>query len=479
VKSRTSAALMAMGLAGAVTFAGVAEARNPNCAGGIQYLSQAMKDKEKGNTVDYEREISKAVQRLEMCQAEDPADFEAIGYLAWAYAEVDSACPAGVAFDKAIEGLKTKDKKKVPWAENNRESYWATKFNEGIAKINAAQAAYPDFAKEPADDAEKTLKAEARKAYEQALLNLQQARCLKPSDPRTSRNLGTTYAFMGDYPRAEELLAAAMTAAPNDSDLAGALLSVKTGRAVKMVNDQKYDEAIPYYEGLVKEHPDDGNLWQGLADATFKRAQLREGDARKADFCAAARAFAKAGTIKSDDASLPFNAALAFQSCGSYDAAEVQWRESLKRSPDDADAESALGATLAELKKFDEAVTHVHRAVTLDPKNKARHRQLGAVYTKAGNNAKATEELMVFLALQNGQAAANTAEQIAKASGDAADTRRESGDPEEIYLWEADGEKYESWFYWSKNVAQHFKVGSRVEKVQRSDWSAPGAKGAK
>ena len=80
-------------LAGALLFAlaGIAEARNPHCAGGIQYVVQAMKDKDKGNTDDYQREINKAVQQLEQCSSEDPNDLEALGYLGWAYAEVDSA----------------------------------------------------------------------------------------------------------------------------------------------------------------------------------------------------------------------------------------------------------------------------------------------------------------------------------------------------------------------------------------------------
>lgn len=478
MNSRTFAA-GALTLASLVALAGAAEARNPNCAGGIQYLSQAMKDQKAGNIEDYEREISKAVQRLEMCSSEDPEDFEAIGYLAWAYAEVDSNCPAGEAFKRAIVGLTAKgDKKKADIVVNNRESYWATAFNDGIAKINAAQDAYPDFSQAPADEADKTLKAEAEKSYGQALKSLQRASCLKPGDPRTTRNLGTVHAYMGDFASAEKILKDGMAVAPNDSDLVSTLRSVQSSAALRMVADQKYDDAIGYYQALTQESAGDGGLWMGLADAHFKRAQAREGDARKADFGAAGAAFGKAATLRPDDADLPFNAALAYQNAGNYPAAEGQWRTTLKRRPDDPDAESALGATLAELNKFDEAIQHVHKAVTLDSKNKSRHRQLGAVYTKAGNNSKATEELMVFLALQNGQPVADVAAQVAKApsGSDAARLKAELGDPEGIYLWDAEGERYESWFYWAKSAAQHFKGGS---KVQRSDWSTAAMKAAK
>jgi len=454
--------------------AGAAWARNPNCAGGIQYLTQAMKDKGKGNMEDYEREISKAVQRLEMCSMEDPKDFEAIGYLGWAYAEVDSACPAGEAFQRAIAGLKEKgDKKKVAWANNNLESYWATAFNDGIAKINDAQKLYPDFGKEPGPG-EETLRDEARKNYMQAVTKLEGALCLKPGDPRTMRNLGTAHAFMGDYATAETVLSEAVEKAPNDSDLVSTLKSVQGSRAARLVQEENYDEAIAYYEGLVNGDTE-GAMWMGLADAYFKRAQTRKDDERKADFAKAGKAFANAGKRRTEDADLPFNAALAYQNAGDYEAAEVQWKAALKSRPDDPDALSALGATQAELKQYDDAVKNVHAAVMLDPQNKSRHRQLGAVYTKAGNNAKATEELMVFLALQNGQPAPDVKGLVAAAKGDAAKLKAQSGEPDAIYLWEADGEKYESWFYWSKGLAQHFRGGTMV---QRSDWSSTGTKSA-
>lgn len=460
-----------------VAFAGAAHARNPNCAGGIQYLSQAMKDKNRGNMEDYDREISKAVQRLEMCSVEDPKDFEAIGYLGWAYAEVDSACAAGEAFTRAIAGLKEKgDKKKVQWAETNRESYWATAFNEGIQKINDAQKLYPDFNKK-LEPGEETLKEEAKKNYFMAIDRLEKAECLKHGDPRTLRNLGTAHAFMGDYTTAEKILSAAVEGAPNDSDLVSTLKSVQSSAAAKLVQDEKYDEAIAYYEGLVP-NDDEGALWMGLADAYFKRAQTHgsEGrDARTADFAKAGKAFANAGKRRPNDADLPFNAALAFQNAGDYESAEIQWRAALKSRPEDPDALSALGATLAELKKNDEAISKVHQAVMLDPKNKSRHRQLGAVYTKAGNNPKATEELMVYLALQNGKPVDDVQGQVAKAKGDAAKLLKQSGPPEEVWLWEADGESYESWFYWSRGFAQHFRGGTMV---QRSDWSTADTKSA-
>src|SRR5262245_60040057 len=102
---------------------GSADARNEHCSGGIQYVVQAMRDKDKGNTDNYTREINKAIGQFAICAKEDPNDFEAIGYMGWAYAEAESAGAAGDAFNKAIAGLHAKgDAKKEEWATNNRNS---------------------------------------------------------------------------------------------------------------------------------------------------------------------------------------------------------------------------------------------------------------------------------------------------------------------------------------------------------------------
>ncbi len=451
----------------------VAEARNPHCAGGIQYLVQAMRDKDKGNTDDYKREISKSVQQLEICSTEDPNDLEALGYLGWAYGEVDSAGPAGRAFAAASQGLEAKgDKKKAEWARTIRDSYWTTTFNDGIAKITSAQTLYPDLGKKPENANEESQKAEATKKFQAAVVSLTKAGLYKPDDPRTLRNLGAAYAFLGEYTRAEAIFREGLKIAPSDSDLVGSMRSVRTNIANSMIDEKKYNEAIAFFSDLIKSEPSNPDLRLGLADAYFKRAQSAEGDARKPDFKAAGDAYAKAGELKPGNADLPFNAALAYQNAGEYTLAEAQWRLALKTRPDDVDAMSALGSTLTELGKFDEAIKILHQAVMKDPKNKVRHRQLGAAYTKAGNNSKATEELMVYLALHNGKPAEGSP---AKPGGATPQGKvlASAGSPEQVYPWEADNEKYESWFYWSKNTAYHFKVG---QLVQKSDWSAAAIK---
>lgn len=456
--------------------ANLALARNPNCSGGILYVTQGDRDKQKGDLESWKSQMIKAVQRLEQCVAEDPNEFESYGYLGWAYAELDSGCRAGAAFDKAIQGLTAKgDRKKAEWATNNRESYWARTFNAGIGSINDAQNAYPEFTKKPADDAETTLKGEAEKHYRAALASLGSASCLKPNDPKTIRNLGSVHAFMGDYARAQGVFEDGLKAIPGDSSLTEALRLVRVNVARNLVDDKKYDEAITFFADLIKGEPNNADHQLSLASAYFSRAQTKDGQARAADFALAGDHYAKAAELKPNDPDLPYNAGLAYQNAANWAKSEAMWRAAAKLRPDDTDILGALGSVLAEQKKYDEAIKTVHQAVQKNPQSKGLHRQLGNIYTKAGNNNKATEELMVYLALEKGQAVADAAGTAkgAREGSAAAKTLATDGAPEQVTKWSADAEgNYETWFYWARHRAYTFKGGSLVT---RSDWSAADA----
>jgi tetratricopeptide (TPR) repeat protein len=454
-------------------------ARNPHCAGGIQYVVGGLRDKEKGNMEDYQRQMQKALSQLEVCATEDTLDYEAIGYLGWAYAEVESCGPAGHWFTKAINGLTAKgDKKKAENASNNRDSYWVNKQNEGIDRISKAQSAYPDFTKAPENEADKTLKAEAEKYYQQAIHSLTCASQMKPGNPQTLRNLGSVYFFMADFPKAEKVYRDGLKYAPEDSSLKSALRASRVNYANQLSVEKKYDEAIAFFGELLKVEPGNANLHGSIATAYLNRAQTQQGDARKNDFKMAGASYQKAADLQKDDPDLYFNGAVAYQNAGENALAEPMWRGALRLRPEDAETRSGLAGTLAELGKYPEAITLLQAAIDATPTDKKLHRQLGGVYSKSNNNTKATEELMIYLALQNGKAApdAATAAKAAPAGTEAAKTLASMGTPDEVYPWEAQGEKYESWFYWKKKQAFHFKSGVLSAK---SDWSAPATTGSR
>jgi tetratricopeptide (TPR) repeat protein len=450
-----------------LTGAGLAWARNPHCAGGIQYVVQAMSDKQKGNLEDYQRQMQKAVQQLEVCAQEDTVDYEAIGYLGWAYAEVDSMGPAGSAFTRAIAGLRGKgDKRKLEMVTNNRESFWATAFNKGISEINSAQAIYNPYTKQPENDAEKTQREESRKRYDAAIGSFTRALLLKPADPRTLRNMATTYAYLGEYGTSDHYFNEAIQQAPADTELVELRRQVQKQQADALVQARKFDEAIAYFTRLLGTQPNDGDLLVGLGDAQFSRASTLQGDERKAAFRAAGDAYARAVPLRAGSADVPFNAALAYRQAGEYALSEPLWRKAAEASPQDPVPLDELAAVRVELKRYGDALDAAMKAVALQPEEKDRHLRLGSIYTKAGDNAKSKQALMAYLALKNGTAAGGPG-----AAAGAAGTRvsEMNGQPEKVYVWEAEGQKYESWFYFSRGLCFHFNDGTQVEK---SDWSA-------
>lgn len=465
--------LMALTLSGLV--AAAAEARNPHCAGGIQYVVQGLRDKDKGNTEDYLRQMGKAIDQLSLCATEDPADLEAIGYLGWAYAEVDSAGPAGEAFRTAIEGFTAKgEKKKLDIVVNNRESYWAKAFNEGIKEINNAQAAYEDFSKEPADDAEKELKAQAKKGYDSALLWLTRAKLLRQGHAPTLRNIATAHALMGDFDKAEATLVNGIQEAAADTavgTLKETLRQVRSNKAGQLLEGKKFDEAIAYYTELSKAEPTNADHLRGLGSALTSRAQTKEAAQRGPDWKASAEAYQKAVALEPKDADLQYMAGQAFAKAGDHASAEAYWRQAVALKPEDLDAVRELSICLSELKKYTEAVTVIGDAIAKQPEEKGLYQAMGTVYNKAGDTKKTTQLYMVFLAMQRGTAKPGAAAaDAAKAGSAAANTKSSLGDPDKAYEWETDGQKLVTWAYFGKKQAYTFEQGT-MGLIQKSDWT--------
>ena len=448
----------------------VAHARNPHCAGGIQYVVQGLRDNAKGNKEDYIRQMNKAVDQLSMCAAEDGEDHEALGYLGWAYAELDSMGPAGDAFAKAIAGLQAKgDKKRFEVVSNNRESYWAQRYNEGIRAVTDAQ----QFAEAGAKD-------EAHGKFVEAIDKLTKAKLLKPGSAATLRNLAVAYAADGQFDQAETVLRNGLTeaaAATSGGQLQDARRLTRANKAGKLHDEKKYDEAITYYTELSKNEPNSADHLMGLGNAYFSRAATKQDAAKKADYKLSGDAYAKAFLVKKEDANLVFNAALAYQNASELALAEGQWREAVKLNSKDAEALSSLGSVLADESKFDEAVRVLHQAVAEKPDNKVYFRQLGAAYSKAGNNVKSTEMLMIYLSMDKGKAATDAAgaAKAAKAGSAATNTLGAMGSPDKVLDWEYDSRKLQTWIYGGKKQAFTFDSAAG-SLVQKSDWNPPAAK---
>jgi hypothetical protein len=82
---------------------------------------------------------------------------------------------------------------------------------------------------------------------------------------------------------------------------------------------------------------------------------------------------------------------------------------------------------------------------------------------------------MLYLALKNGQKAADAKAQAEAAAkkqpdSDGAVVFGKLGAPEEVLLWNAEGISSETWLYWSKSMAYTFANGKLTAKT---DWTTP------
>jgi tetratricopeptide (TPR) repeat protein len=476
VKLRAFAIGVALAALTASLCVDLALARNEHCAGGIQYVVGGMRDKEKGNTEDYVNQMRKAVAQLEMCAEGDPADFEAMGYLGWAYCELDSAGPAGAAFKKCMDGLAAKGDKKLQQWKDNRQSYWVKYYNDGITKMKAAQELYPDLGPKPKNDgdAEVRMFNDARAKYEQAIVTFTKATLLKPEDVTAYLSMGQAYQFVGRFDAAEAALKAGLAMAPSDTLLNTAMMNLRKNKAIQLITDKKYDEAIAFYQDLLQAEPGNGEMQLGLGNAAFEKAQtagLSDAD-KKRWFKTAGEAWAKAGEVKTGDFDLAYNSGVAFQNGGDPVQAETQFRRALVLNPEDSDVARALGRSLIDQGKYVEAVAAVFKALQKNPKKSELHQLLGAAYDKGGNKPKSQESAMVFMAMRSGTPVADASAAATAATGVAeANTLKALGKPDQVLIWKADQETYSTWIYWARSLAFHFKAGNLVMK---SDWSSAG-----
>jgi tetratricopeptide (TPR) repeat protein len=454
--------------------AGVASARNPFCAGGIQYYTQAIADKAKGNYEDYRREMGKAVATLSQCAAQDGQDFEAIGVLGLACADLNDAEGAGKAFATAITGLTAKgDKKKLDAVVTNRLSTWVHWNNEGIQDVNNATQAYQELPGTPSAQ-DKQLYDEAMRQLDSAKVALRRAMAVLPDSLSSVRMLSYAHYLQGDYLTAEKLATDGLKQNPAYVPLIEVQGAVRKRYARTLLDGKKYDEAIAYYERILKDSPADADANAALGDAYMQRAQQDGNKNKAADWKASGLAYAKASDARPTDADEAFMAGQSLRNAGELAMAEKYWRLAVKNKPDDVDSQLGLARTLTEMQRGADAVTVLNDALAHSPEpNKEIFHELGNVYNKLQNNPKSTEMLVMYLALSRGQAVTDIGGRVksAKAGSSAASTQATAGNPDAIYDWETDGKPLQTWVYKSKKTGYTFE-SQGMSLQQKSDWGS-------
>ena len=432
--------------------AGAAAARNFHCAGGIQYVIQGTKQKDKGNTAndpellaDAKRIFGKAVAQLNTCVAEDPNDSEAWSYLGWAYAEVDSAAQAGAAFDEAIKRL-AGDPKPLEIARQNRKSYWVQYYNAGLSKYKEADAIIPVGeileSKDPKVAEAKAKLAESEVSYRKAV-------AISSKEIGAYNSLAVVLALQGKFEESSAVIEQGLAINPNDPDLLKRKESMITNAVTERLKANDYDGALALMDNKLKKGGDEYGTLVLAAQTSFEQAQKLEekkDPGAKAAYARSQGYYARAATVAPDAGAkrdMNYNQAVAAQNTG----------------------DELMGAKL------------VFGLVQDNPKDKALHGMLRGFYDRLGSKKKADDEVWVILGLNdNATPVTDVTGYTAKVvkTSEAGKTLATQGAPEEVKQFKSGETQIDLWYYWSKKLCFAFTGGRQVGAANFGEFGPEG-----
>jgi tetratricopeptide (TPR) repeat protein len=446
---RIAAAVAAIVLA--ATWAPRVEARDANIAGGIQYVIQAIKEKEKqnGSLEDANRMFGKAVVNLEKGIANDPKDSEAWEYLGRAYGELDSAEQAGRAYKEAMARLADKPKI-LKRAEDNRDFFFARYYNEGLTKYKEATAIMkvediPNSTDPKAAEAKAKL-AEAERGFRKALL-------INESKAAAYDNLAIMLALQGKFADAGPIVDQGLAnAVPKEGDEYERLKqrkdSLYNNRVVELLKANDYDGALTLLDGVLERNPNEFAALSRAAQTAFEKAQ-KQGEAKdeagaKATYKRAADYFSRASAAAPDETNkndMKYNQAIAAQQAG----------------------EAKMAAEAA------------YALVQVNPKELSYHRVLRGAYDKMGAQKKVDEQTWVILGLnENATVVADIPGFTAKVpkTSEAGKLLAELGPPDEIRQFVNGDLKVDVFYWWTKKRAAAFTGGRQVGTANFGEFAA-------
>lgn len=446
-KSLIGAALAAFVLG--LVLAPRVEAREFHIAGGIQYVIQGTKEKDKGNLEDAQRIFGKAVANLTEGVANDPKDDEAWIYLAQAYGELDSAAKCGEAFAEAIRRVQDTPKL-LKRATDNRDYFFVKYYNAGLASYKEATAIMPAEEIPNSSDA----KAEEAKAkLAEAAGQFRDAVKVNPTKAVAYDNLAIMLALQGKFDEAGPVVDQGLAQAePKEGDEYDRLKQRKDSLYNNAVTEKlqkgDYAGAVAMLEGILSRSPDDFGVLTRMAQTTFEMAQKlqeqKDEAGAKAAFAKAAGYFARASKAAPDDQNrndMKFNSAVASQQAG--------------------DAKAAAQAAF--------------ELVQASPKDLSYHQLLRTGYEKMGAQDKSTEQTWVILGLNKNASVVDDVAGFTAKVGKATEPGKalaELGPPDEIRQFTNGDLKVDVWYWWAKKRAVAFTGGRQVGTANFGEFAA-------
>ena len=442
----TGLALLAMAVC-----AGTAAARNFHCAGGIQYVIQGTKEKDKGNLEDARRIFGKGVAQLRQCTAEDPNDNESWSYLGWALAEVDSAAEAGLAFDEAEKRL-VGNAKALTIATQNRKSYWVNYYNDGLSKYKSADSIVA--VKEILTSTDpKVADAKAQLALSET--SFRKAIALSPRELGAYNNLAIVLALQGKFPEANGVIEKGLAIDPENKDLKDRKASMVGNALAEKLKAGDYEGGLTLLDQMLATSPNDYDRLVQAAQTSFELGdtlEARKDAGAKAAYARAQGYYGRAAAAAADAGGkkdMTYNQAIAAQKAG-------------------ADLESAK---------------LVWGLVQDNPKDRALQGMLRSSYDRMGSKKKADDQVWVVLGLNDTATPvtdlAGYTAKVAKTS-DAGKTLTAQGNPEEVKQFKSGETQIDLWYYWNKKQVFAFSAGRQVGTANWGEFgpetpTAPGA----
>jgi len=413
--------------------AGTAAARNFHCSGGIQYVIQGTKEKDKGNLEDAHRIFGKGVTQLRQCTSEDPNDSESWSYLGWALAEVDSAAEAGAAFDQAETRLAA-EPKKLLIATQNRKSYWVNYYNEGLSKYKSADSIVKVAELLNSNDPNAPA---ARAKLAESEISFRKAIALSPKELVAYNNLAIVEALQGKFPEANATIEKGLAIDPKNEDLLNRQKSMVVNAIKPKLDAGDYEGALGIMDQVLAGAPNDYDRLVQAAQVSYEYAEKLDKDKKdtaKAMYGRSAGYYGKAAAAAADASAkkdMTYNQAIASQNAGdNLGSAKLVWS-----------------------------------LVQDNPKDKALHSMLRGAYDRMGSKKKADDEVWVILGLNDtATPVTDIPGYIAKVvkTTDAGKTLTAQGTPEDVRQFKSGETQIDLWYYWNKKQVFAFAGGRQV-----------------
>ncbi len=255
---------------------------------------------------------------------------------------------------------------------------------------------------------------------DEAIVHFENARQIKPDDPKAAFNLGNALIQKGRLNDGIENLAQALQFKPDyveaHINLASALLKVN-----------RVDDAIDHYQKALQIEPGQATAWNDLGYALLQKGKVNEaisclqkstqldskqpvtwnnlGNAviQQGNVDGAIADYHTALELKTDYPEANYNFGNALVQKGKMDEAVSHFRLALQSKPDYASAAYNIGIASLHQGKVEEAIKYLQKAIQINPAYAEAHYNLGNALIQAGKVDDAISHFRTALQIEPGQ----------------------------------------------------------------------------